>query len=187
MSRNEPPRRRRIDRVTADDYLDDIDERSSDELRSMRDECREEEARLSYARRLLHGQLDIARAELVRRSSDTTEPLVSTLSEVLADRSGSPPTRSASNADVYLPGEAPTRRRGDQVLDDVPLGRLPDLSDDELSGVVTRLAQEEASISALRRAVLHHLDALQSALIAHYRDGGTSVDDVISSTLDDLA
>ena len=39
-----------------------IDAASVPEIRVMRDDCREEEARLSYARRVIHGQLDIVPA-----------------------------------------------------------------------------------------------------------------------------
>lgn len=172
------PFRRRIDRVTSDDYLDDLAEKSAAQVRAMRDECREEEARLSYARRLLHGQLDIARAELQRRGTTGTSSLVGALSEILSDRVESS-RRSAANTDVWVPTGPMGRRRGDRVLDEVPLGRMPDLSDEELTEAVTRLAEEERTISRMRRTVMDHLDRLQQELISRYRDGGASVDEVV--------
>jgi rRNA maturation endonuclease Nob1 len=45
-------------------------ERTNDELRGLLDELREEEQRISYRRRVLHGKIDILRAELVRRMKD---------------------------------------------------------------------------------------------------------------------
>ncbi|MGI9017595.1 MAG: hypothetical protein ACR2HR_10920 [Euzebya sp.] len=173
------PFRRRIDRVISDDFLDSLASRTPAEVRSMRDDCREEEARLSYARRLLHGQLDIAKAELHRRGSGTESSLVTTLSQILADQPSGGPVRSVGNAEIYSPSGPLGRRRGDRVLDEVPLSRLPDLTDDELVTVVTRLAQEEEAISAMRRTVLDHLDRLQSELIARYRDGAASVHEVV--------
>jgi hypothetical protein len=61
--------RRRIDRVTAPDFLDELEGRQPNEVRAMRDDCQAEEARLSYERRLLQGKLDIARAEAARRGT----------------------------------------------------------------------------------------------------------------------
>jgi hypothetical protein len=177
------PIRRRIDRVTDDDYLDGVEDRPAGEIRTMRDECREEEARLSYARRLLHGQLDVAKAELERRGTDgAAESLVATLGEILTDRPQDGPVRSVGNTGIYLPTGPEGRRRGDRVLEEMPLGRLPDLDDDELVAAVTRLTEEEAAISALRRTVMAHLDRLQQELIGRYRDGATSIDEVVPGT-----
>ncbi len=176
------PFRRRIDRVTDDDYLDDLASRPPSELRQMRDECREEEARLSYARRLLHGQMDVAKAELDRRETGDGESLVSTLGRILADRPSEGPARSIGNTEIYSPSGPIGRRRGDRVLEEVPLGRLPDLSDPELLAAVARLTQEEEAISNLRRRVMDHLDLLQQELIARYRDGVASVDEVVPRT-----
>ncbi len=181
MTTPPPARRRRIDRVTAPDYLDGIAEKSTEELRRMRDECREEEARLSYARRLLHGQLDIARAELDRRGGEGHATLVASLSEILADR-GERSTRPPINAELYLPTAEEGRRRGDRVLEEVPLARIPDLDDTELAEAVTRLTEEERAISGLRRTVLDHLDALQEELVGRYRRGD-ALDDLITGAL----
>lgn len=173
------PIRRRIDRVTDPDYLDGLDERSAGDIREMRDECREEEGRLSYARRLLHGQLDVAKAELERRGTGTAESLVSTLGEILTDRPQDGPVRSVGNTGIYLPTGPEGRRRGDRVLEEVPLGRLPDLDDEQLIAAVTKLTKEEAAISTMRRTVLGHLDRLQQELIARYRDGAASIDEIV--------
>ena len=175
-------RRRRIDRVTAEDYLDDLAERSAPEVRAMRDECREEESRLSYARRLLQGQLDVARAELARRSGGSGA-LLEALPGILADEPGGTSPRSASMADIYSPEGPQGRRRGDRVLDEMPLGRIPDLGDEELAAVIVRLEREEEDISGLRRAVLQHLDALQAHLIERLREGGSALDEIVSSAL----
>lgn len=55
------------DRGGADDALLNLRERSVDDLRSLLDELYEEEQKVSYRRRVLHGKIDILRAELVRR------------------------------------------------------------------------------------------------------------------------
>ncbi|WP_341252185.1 hypothetical protein [Euzebya pacifica] len=172
------PYRRRIDRITDEDFLDGLADLVPADIRTMRDDCREEEARLSYARRLLHGQLDIALAELQRREGTDADSLVSTLTTILTDEAVGGP-RSVSNSEVYVPTGKQGRRRGDRVLEEMPLGRLPDLTDPELVAAVQRLKEEEQAISALRRKVMDNLDRLQQELIARYRDGAASINDVV--------
>jgi hypothetical protein len=55
------------DRGAADDALLNLRERTVDELRALLDQLYEEEQKVSYRRRVLHGKIDILRAELVRR------------------------------------------------------------------------------------------------------------------------
>lgn len=50
-----------------DERLIDLEAKSNEELRSVLDELYAEEQRVSYRRRVLHGKIDILRAELVRR------------------------------------------------------------------------------------------------------------------------
>jgi hypothetical protein len=50
-----------------------LEERTNEELRSLLNELYEEEQRISYRRRVLHGKIDILRAELVRRLKDQRE------------------------------------------------------------------------------------------------------------------
>lgn len=52
---------------TMDDTLLNLGDKSNDELREMLNELHEEEQRISYRRRVLHGKIDILRAELVGR------------------------------------------------------------------------------------------------------------------------
>ncbi len=55
------------DHESIDKALLDLSAKSNDELRSLLDELYAEEQRVSYRRRVLHGKIDILRAELVRR------------------------------------------------------------------------------------------------------------------------
>ncbi len=103
MERSEYPegRRRRIDRVTAPDYLDGLADRTAAaEIRAMRDDCRSEETRLSYARRVLQGQLDIARVGALPTGGAEAD-----------EAAWSPPSRGRSPT-TPRPGRArPARRR----------------------------------------------------------------------------
>ncbi|HVV90822.1 MAG TPA: hypothetical protein VHB53_10035, partial [Solirubrobacterales bacterium] len=64
---------RRIDRVLSDGYLDGLTELPLAEVRELRNEAEQEEADLSYVRRLLQGRVDIIRAELARRRGEFGE------------------------------------------------------------------------------------------------------------------
>lgn len=173
--------RRRIDRVTSPEFLDGLAERTLDELRGMRDDCREEETRLSYARRVLQARLDIARAEQARRRGDEPPPsLVDGLPEILADevshRSGQPHARLSP---VYAPTDE-GRRAEDRLSEDATIGSVPDLDDAGLDALVDRLQGEETSLSSLRRTVLEALDRLQGELVARYREHA-DLDDILSA------
>jgi hypothetical protein len=56
-----------------DDALLDLESKSNEELRSLLDELYEEEQKISYRRRVLHGKIDILRAELVNRMKSDRE------------------------------------------------------------------------------------------------------------------
>ncbi|MBE0477133.1 MAG: hypothetical protein IBX62_08565 [Coriobacteriia bacterium] len=51
----------------------DLDDKSNEELREILNQLYEEEQRISYRRRVLHGKIDILRAELVRRLKEQRE------------------------------------------------------------------------------------------------------------------
>jgi hypothetical protein len=178
---DQPDRRRRIDRVAAPDLLDGVAARPTPELRSLRDDCRQEEERLSYARRVVQGQLDIARSEQERRSGGEGKDadLLSSLPRILAD-APSAGARVARTVSFYTP-EDDSRRSGDAVLDGPSLGQLPDLEDDELEVLIDRLEAEESQISELRHRVLVNLDGLQAELVRRYRDGIVSIDDIMGA------
>lgn len=55
--------------VTAESFID-YTEKSDQELREVLDMLLDEEKKVSYRRRVLHGKIDMIRAELVRRKKD---------------------------------------------------------------------------------------------------------------------
>ena len=59
--------------IPADERLLDLDGKSIEDLRSMLDEFSTEELEVSYRRRVLHGKIDILRAEIVRRMKEQVE------------------------------------------------------------------------------------------------------------------
>jgi hypothetical protein len=53
--------------MTYDETFPDIGSMSDEELKALIDELTDEEREVSYRRRVLHGKIDILRAELVNR------------------------------------------------------------------------------------------------------------------------
>jgi hypothetical protein len=82
-----------------EDTFPDLGSLDDKELRELIDSLTEEENAISYTRRVLHGKIDILRAELVNRLRQKREQGaslisgddVSRLTEILAGRAQSPP------------------------------------------------------------------------------------------------
>jgi hypothetical protein len=99
------------DNETLDDALLDLEHKSNDVLRGLLDELYAEEQRVSYRRRVLHGKIDILRAELVRRlkaGRESGEDVISgrdvdRLIEILAND-----LRGVSRFDVAVPADEDT-------------------------------------------------------------------------------
>lgn len=166
----EQPARRRLDRITAEDFLDDLATLDVAAVRARRDECAAEESQLSYLRRMLQARLDIVRAERQRRrDGGDAHSLVDALPALLAD---TPPANpQAARAMSTDPPEHQMRRREDRLAVDGTLARLPDLSDTELDEVAEQLVGEEARVSRTRAVVQDRLDELQATLVDRYRRG----------------
>lgn len=175
---------RRIDRILAEDYLDGIEAVATDEIRRMRDECEEEESGISYARRILQGKLDIARAEAVRRrdaGSEAAASVLESLPSILGDdgpSSGAPAPRVTRF--LVPPAVQHHRRAVDQIADDSVLARVRDGSDEELAELVAQLGDKERELSRVRRSLLDRIDALQSELTRRYKTGSASVSELLS-------
>jgi hypothetical protein len=80
--------------TTSFDLLVNIQSYSDEELKALSDALQQEEREISKTRRLIHGKLDILRAEMVRRLRDkhqaggslVSEGDVETLSAILSSR-----------------------------------------------------------------------------------------------------
>lgn len=182
--------RRRLDRVAAPGFLDDLGQRSLHELRAMRDDAREEESHLSFARRILQARLDIVRAMVARRGGEGEDAigLLEGLPEILSDVQQPSALASSRSVPVSEPrGALGGRRTADWLILDASLGRVPDLDDEELFALVDRLSAEERRISDLRRKVLEVLDALQAELVRRFTDDATAISDVVSDVVSSAA
>lgn len=177
-------RRRRIDRILADDYLDGLEQRSTAELRRMRDECEEEEAGISYARRILQGKLDILRAELARRrdaGSDQAAAVLERLPEVLGDAGERTPlTRARPPRFLVPPAVRYHRREVERIADEVVLATMGGRDDAELAALAEELAAKEQELSRIRRVLLDRLDRLQAEIAQRYRAGAADVSELLT-------
>lgn len=176
--------RRRIDRVLAPDYLVDLGSMEVTELRARRAEADQEETDLSYARRLLHGRLDLLRAEREARESGQAAPLpgvstdtelVDRLSKILADR-----PREAHGMGRHLSRLRPSRigqnrREAERAVADVGSSDLSRLTDEELIGALERLEDVERRVSKSRREVQRVVDSLTAELARRYQSGQVTV------------
>jgi hypothetical protein len=175
-----PGGRRRIDRVLDPEFSDGLDALSLSEVRGRRHEAEQEEADLSYVRRLLQGRIDIVRAELGRRSGDERGSLVDQLAGILAEGTVSPPRGSGHHNVVEPSRVAENRRTVEQLVSDVGVSDGVNRSDEELAESLSRLTSYEAAVSRNRRRVQEVMDACTAEIARRYQSGEATVDDLLA-------
>jgi hypothetical protein len=168
------PKRRLVERITDESYSDGLGERSLEELRAMRDECREGENELSFERRLCQARIDILSAELQRRNEGGSDDLLDRLPEILA-------TDGPSVGESPLPDRAPDfsvprnadipRRRVEEIVGEQTLARLSQITSDEIRSIIATLAEHEGDVSGRRRLVHEVMDAIQAEIVRRYVSG----------------
>lgn len=174
--------RRRIDRILDEDYLDDIEDSPTDALRRLRDDCREEESVVSYARRVVQGKLDVLYAEVLRRRDEgVATEVLNDLAHVLADDKAPSDdldlrTRAVS---TYVPDSSELRRVGERAANIEALGDLEREDDLTLAKRIGKLAVEEERLSETRARLLDRIDTLNDEIADRYREGGTDVSEIL--------
>jgi len=175
--------KRRGDRVLGHDYLAHLEARDLADLRAMREEADQEEADLSYLRRLLQARLDLVQDEITRRRLGEPAPtdMVAHLTAVLTDETRTrPASQGAGRHRVVEPTNAGEQRRAvEQLVSNDLLTNLPDASDGELTAALEQLRDEETAVSERRHAVQHVSDALGNEIGRRYRDGQADVADLL--------
>jgi hypothetical protein len=163
---------RRIDRIRAPEFVQDLGSLDLDELRARRDECLSEREYLSLLRRLVQGRAEILQAEIESRRADgELAPLVDRLAEILA--SDDAPAESRGEAvRVGLPEEEMllARRRVERLVADAGISDPSALDDAALASAVEQLHREEREVSDARRAILDVLDTVQAELKRRYKE-----------------
>jgi len=175
-----PGGRRRIDKVLAEDFLDGIGTVDLDEVRSRRADAEQEEADLSYVRRLLQGRMDIVRAELQRRKGSSKGSLVDQLAGILADGPPGAPHGMGRHVTVEPSRVADHRRAVEQLVADAGVSDVVGRSEDELAGSLTRLEEYERAVSRNRRRVQEVMDHCTAEIARRYQSGEATVDDLLA-------
>jgi hypothetical protein len=185
----QPGGRRRIDQVLAGDFLDGLQDLPVEELRARRTEAEQEETDLSYARRLLHGRLDLLRAEQAARTGgadapgdgvQSTEELVASLARTLADPPG--PSHGMGKHGLVEPSRVGEHRRAAEAAVADPATSNPaGMSDEDLAAAVERFDGLQREVGEQRAAVQKAADALSEELGRRYREGLLNVDDVLGA------
>ncbi|MGX1886429.1 RsiG family protein [Streptomyces sp. NPDC055287] len=148
------------------------------ELRGLRRDSQRDEADLSYVRRLLHGRIDILRAELARRTGPES-PVVERLSEILADAPSSHRS-SARHVTMSTPHSEEFRLLAAEMLTDVELSDLAARTDEELHAAMGRLVRYEQQVSRRRQQLQRTADDCSAEIARRYRDGEAQVDDLLT-------
>ncbi|PWJ51755.1 hypothetical protein SAMN06264364_12033 [Quadrisphaera granulorum] len=157
-----PGGRRRLDHVLDPAFSDDLSSLDDQVLRARRDDAQQEEADLSYVRRLLQGRLDLLDAERAHRSGELPAPgrgaarsdaeLAQALSRILADE-----TRTTRGIGRFLSVEPSRigehRREAELAVADVRTSAPGELSDAELTEIIDHLRGIEQRLSTTRRRV----------------------------------
>lgn len=173
--------RRRIDRISGPNYLEGLSAWPLAELRACRAETSEEEALLSYERRLLHGKIAIVKGELARREGGAGEStLVERLKDLLSDGTVGGSRGGSNLIDPKILFDAPSRSTTKLAMDDT-LTKLDTLSDDELRARVTDYEDAEREVSEQRSTVLTVLDALNEELGRRYASGEADPADALGA------
>ncbi|MFM9368028.1 ABC transporter substrate-binding protein [Streptomyces sp. Da 82-17] len=153
------------------------------EVRALRRTSQQDEADLSYVRRLLQGRIDILRAELARRhdpAAPAPDPdMVARLSEILTDT----PSRhrsSARHVTVGTPHGEEYRSLAAEMLGEVELSDLDARTDDELHAAMGRLVRYEQQVSHRRQLLQRTADDCSAEIARRYREGEAQVDDLLA-------
>ncbi|WP_327679759.1 RsiG family protein [Kitasatospora sp. NBC_00458] len=168
---------------------EDLERLGLDQLRILRRETLEQEADLSYLRRLLHGRMDILLAELDRRPggaaarpAEAGEPAGALLERLPAILTDAPSTvrRSARHVTLGPPRGQQSQLEADELMGDVQLADLAAHPAEELLAALDRLREHEREVSGRRQLLLRTADGCNAEITRRYRDGEARVDDLLA-------
>ena len=164
------PRRCVIDRIaalTAPGATDGLGARNEAALRAVKDEACAVENAVSYLRRLAEARIEILDAERDRRRDGRPlSDLIDKLPEILAAGGG---RSTPGEARLVEPDGAIVELqwpdgREQLVTDDASLASLPNLSDDDLAGTISRLSGFERELSDDRKRLHDVIQAVEREL-----------------------
>ncbi len=167
------------------------------QLRTLRRDALEQEADLSYLRRLLHGRMDILRAELDRRpaaellagatgtagaagpAGGDARALLDRLPAILTDAPSSVRS-SARHVTLGPPRGEQYQVQADALMGDVRLADLAAHPAEDLLAALERLRAHEREVSGRRQVLQRTTDDCSAEIARRYREGEARVDDLLA-------
>ena len=169
------------------------------QLRTLRRDAQEQEADLSYLRRLLHGRMDILRAELDRRpaaellagatgaggtgaagaAGGDARALLDRLPAILTDAPSSVRS-SARHVTLGPPRGEQYQVQADALMGDVRLADLAAHPAEDLLAALERLRGHEREVSGRRQILQRTTDDCSAEIARRYREGEARVDDLLA-------
>ena len=149
---------RRIDKVLHPDFIKNLGALDETTILGRLQEAEQEEADLSYARRLVQGRSDILRAGIEPGDTDIVAALVAALSEERTDN----PSRTRHN-EIEPSRVGEHRRRAEALVSDVSVSN-PGQSTHAVTEILKTLHQEERALSRQRKKVQKVVNALAGSL-----------------------
>jgi hypothetical protein len=171
-----------LETLTDPVYVGNLGELGLTELRARRDRCSEAEVGLSYARRIVHGRLDIVGAERQRRLGADSGPgtsLLERLPAILAEHVHAP--GNGRLPQILAPAEIDlgASHTVDVIAPLSKMGGIGELPDEELDRIEAGLIEFEHQVSEQRRELHRVIDKLQEEVIRRYRSGEADVNDLL--------
>lgn len=152
-----------------------------DELRDARRRLEQDEQELSFVRRVLHGRIDILKAEIRRRAGEGLD-VVPNLSAILADPPSETRVGARRTSDVEGPVHSHPIAVAAQQADEVVAGIDPRTANDRvLTESLETLMVHERAVSDARTWVHQRLDRMGGELTRRYREGTAQVDDLLAA------
>lgn len=153
-----------------DEWVSDIGSMSDTELKGLIGELAAGEQEISYNRRILHGKIDLLRAELVNRLRERhtagteaiTDADVAKLTDLMTSGSSLDSAELATGDEVKN-----SSKKGDTKMDSFP--DLGSLDDGQLKEVIRTLTEDEREISYKRRILHGKIDILRAELVNRMR------------------
>lgn len=172
-------RRRRRDIVLDPAFIAELRALDVPELRSRRKLAEEEEAELSYVRRLLQSRLDVIDSELQRRRTSThSGQAVADVVAILTAETAAEPRHVAPALDPSP--IAQQRRAVERLLADPALSYVTVLSTDDLAVARERVSTFEQEVSGQRLAVQAVVDSITDELMQRYRNREATIDTLLT-------
>lgn len=171
-----------LETLTDPSFTEDLSALHISDIRARRDRCSEAEVGVSYARRMVHGRLDIVHAEQRRRQGEDDgdiSSLVEQLPRILGENVHAPGNGRLPQIMAPAESDLVATREVDAVAPLAVMGRLERLSDEELTGLEANLTAIERRISGQRHQLHGVFDKLQEEIIRRYRSGEADVNDLL--------